>query len=425
MPLRVLFCSAFGDGGWFAYLLGHNGHKVTYLLADDKAAPALEGIAPPPVGKVESPDNYDLVLFDMTGMGDIADQARTLTPTIGDSSFADQLEHDRVFGLDFMSQCGIQVPKWEGFTDPDDALRFIRETKKRYVFKVSGQGASCASSYVSKSPEDLERYLELLFRKEKVKEFILQEFVHGTEVSTEIWLNEEGEFACNHTLEEKKFLAGNLGPNVGCAGSVVWSPVRPTNLYERGLGKSTDLLRASGYLGPVDLNAIVTEGEVYGLEWTPRFGYEATCNLTRLLPMEFGEFCYRVATGDNLNLPPARFRFASTLRVSIPPYPLEAKTNKPYQQGVPIDGLTEKDLPTFTLTDVKTVPDSGEFQSAGTSGIIGSPIGVGETIQGSFDDTKRRIDKLRIPDMQWRVDVPQTTQKRYDALERQGWLRSI
>lgn len=424
---RILLMSAFGDGLWFGALMAHEGNSVHFAIADDRYARNLEGIIPPPTiigkGEIESPDSYDLIVFDLSGMGEVADYARTVTPVIGGSVLADKLEHDRLFGIEYMQKCGIPVPPFEHFTDPGEGIRYLKKTKKRVVFKPCGP-ADCSATYVSKSADDMIRYMDVLFRTSHVKEYILQQFIPGTELSSEMWVTQDGYCAVNHTLETKKLMSGDIGPATGCSGNVTWMPSRETAAFKRGLKLAVNNLRGDAYCGPIDLNSICTDGEIYGLEWTPRFGYEGTCNLTRLLPIPFGDFCHQVGAGKTPQPLIAKHGFAATIRLSVPPYPLEGKSPKLYAEGVPVEGVDlKRDLPNFFLSDVRLVPDSDCLETAGVSGFIGAPIGVGDTLADAFEAVKDKIGSLNIPNVQWRNDVAECCMKRYRQLESDGWLR--
>ncbi len=251
-PIFMYIClmSAFGDGLWFGALMEREGHNVHYTLASDRFDRMLSGIIPAPTlvgkGEIYTPDKYDLIVFDLTGMGEAADYARTLTPVIGDSVLADKLEHDRLFGIEYMQKCGIAVPPFEHFTDPAEGIRYLKKTKKRVVFKPCGP-TDCASTYVSKDHEDMIRFMDVLFRKAQVKEYILQTFIPGTELSTEAWITQDGYCAPNHTLETKKLMSGDIGPATGCSGAVTWMPARETSAFKQGLKKATNQLQ-SGWL---------------------------------------------------------------------------------------------------------------------------------------------------------------------------------
>jgi hypothetical protein len=51
-------------------------------------------------------------------------------------------------------------------------------------------------------------------------------------------------------------------------------------------------------------------------------------------------------------------------------------------------------------------------------------MGCGETIGGAFSEVMSKIDRLRIPDMGYRHDVPRCVAHRYQELESNGWLRA-
>lgn len=418
--MKILVASMQGDGAWFAALLRHEGHDADWVVGVDKYAGTLEGIVPAPLESIGHPADWDLILFDQNGAGKSADDVRQHTPVLGSSELADQLEFDRRFGLEFMESSGIAVPPWKPFESTDAAISWLRETKKRTVFKPVG-AADTSTTYVSKNSEDMERYLGILASRIRMKEFVLQEFVHGTEVSTEGWFNGTDWFAQNHTLETKKLLAGDLGPATGCSGNVVWMPNRPTALFERGLQKATERLRGLGYRGPVDLNAIVTDSEVYGLEWTPRFGYDATPCFTRLLGMPFGEFCYKIALGETPTLPAAKAPFCASFRLHVPPYP--AKSDPKKYGGVPVKGIDVDHIDEWYLSDVRIKPGTDEMETLGTDGFIGAYMATADTIHDAFAACRKVIEGIMIPDLGFRNDVEDCCVKRYLALQSGGWLR--
>jgi phosphoribosylamine--glycine ligase len=416
--MRILLVSAKADGAWFVWLLRHEGHDVDWVCKRELDRATLSGLIPAPLSKTPDPASYDLVVFDSSGMGKAADAARKLTPTIGGSDYADQLEDDRVFGLEAMAAAGIKVPKWEAFSSPADGIKFLKSNHKRYVLKPIGEAPSDAT-YVAKSAEDMINFIEVRLDS-KVKSFVLQEFVEGIEVSTEAWWTGTEWIALNHTLEEKKLMSGKIGPNTGCAGNALWMPPRSTPLFQQGLEKMAPQLKAAGFVGMVDLNTIATAGDIYGLEWTPRFGYEGTCNLVALLPVGFGEFLHSIAIGKAPTLGEPRSKFAATVRLSVPPYPFAELSRK--RVKVPVRGLPDS-LERFVLYDV--LKDGDTFMTSGTYNAIGCPIGTGSTIHDAFANVMTAIKRLDVPDLQYRDDIEKCVEARYIQLERWGWLRVI
>src|SRR5581483_10364453 len=88
-------------------------------------------------------------------------------------------------------------------------------------FAVKADGnIGCETSRVLSEPEQLDWALDAL---PTGCSLIVQRRVKGIEVSTEGWWNGKAWINFNHTFEEKRFMAGDLGPNTGCMGNVVVS----------------------------------------------------------------------------------------------------------------------------------------------------------------------------------------------------------
>src|SRR5215470_1117108 len=137
--MKILFVSPKADGLWFVWRLRDNGHEVDWLLEDKKYAEIYQGIIPPPLPRFPDVFPYDLVVFDLDGMGEVADYCNMVTPTIGSSTLADRLEEDRLFGLEVMERCGIRVPAYEVFDSREKGIAWLAKTHKRCVFKPIGE----------------------------------------------------------------------------------------------------------------------------------------------------------------------------------------------------------------------------------------------------------------------------------------------
>lgn len=421
--MRICVASLYGEGLWFAQRMATEGHDVSAIVSDARFEQVLGGMVKVMPGReVYTAAEYDCVVFDTTGMGKDADAARLETPTIGDSTLADALEEDREFSLDFMQKCGIQVAPWEVFDNPADAIRHIKKTKKRYVFKPIGDQDDKSTTYVSRSAEDLLHYFDVLFRSAKVSKFVLQEFVAGTEVSTQAYINEAGYFALNHTLETKKLMNGDVGPNTGCSGSLAWL-AEDDVLFAKGLKRAIGPLQELGYVGPIDLNTIVNAEGVWGLEFCPRFGYDSDALLMRLLGVNWGDFLYAIATDRRPQEIIQRHSFCASVRLSVPPYPCEGLPEKFYKAGIPIECLTEKNFDRFFVYDVRRrAEDADDLETAGICGWIGSPLAVGETLGQAFEGAYGMLKEVQVPNAQYRTDVAANTAKRYSQLREGGWL---
>lgn len=418
---KILIVSREGLGAWFSLRLLEEGNSVDVWIQKSYYQGVLSNIIPKVLTDKPNFSAYDLILFDVTGTPKLAEEALLASPTLGDGNLHCQLEDDRLFGIEVMENVGINVPFYEAFDDIGEAKRFIRKTNKRFVFKPSGDNQSTATTYVSKDAEDLLRYLEKVSASSKGSEFILQEVVNGTEISTEAYFNGTDFFLLNGTLEEKKFMNGRLGPNTGCSGNLVWmyNSIKPPAIFRHGLGKMKDFLQQYGFRGMIDLNTIVTESQIYGLEWTPRFGYDASATIFSRIESPLGDFLGNVATGNPGNATTGS-PFAASVRISIPPYPSEIKGEHP--ESIPIEGVEEDECIKDCYLYDCTLDNNGELVSAGVSGFIMAPIAGGESIAQSFGRSYSKVDKIHIPDMQYRTDLEEMITARYNKLDRQGWL---
>src|SRR5271154_310627 len=139
---KILICTYSMYGAWFSLRFREEGHSVDIYL-DGKDNPKykylLEGIISPPLLSLPDTTKYDLVLFDLTGRPKLAEDCISKgIPCIGDGDLNSELEDNRLFGINVMEECDINVPFYEVFNDISEAKKFVRKTNKRYVFKPNG-----------------------------------------------------------------------------------------------------------------------------------------------------------------------------------------------------------------------------------------------------------------------------------------------
>lgn len=430
--MKIALNSYTGYGAHFALRLIAEGHSVGYYLSDVKYSSILQGLIKPKILELDHrmnglnyasslPDysKYDLSIFDLTGKERQADQSFMMTPTIGDGSLHSKLEDNRSFGIEMMEAAGIEVPPYQKFQNVNEAKSFIRKTDKRYVYKPDGgQDQHAETTYVSESAEDLLKVIDKLFNSSKQSPFILQEFIKGTEISVEGWWNGTDFYCLNATLEEKKFMNEGIGPNTGCSGNLVFTLNHDSKLYKQGLGKLKEI--APFYKGMLDLNSIVTDGELYGLEWTPRFGYDASATLFEMYGGNLGNLFFDVSSG---NIPDSSWnaQFGASVRITIPPYPTEIRL--PKKAGIPIKGIDLDDEEQVLKTYLyDAMLDGDDLVTAGINGLICAPVETGNSIPEAFEKLDNRIAQIQIPDMQYRTDIQKTVSKRYLELQDKGWL---
>jgi hypothetical protein len=336
--------------------------------------------------------------------GAIADRMiRNGKRVIGSTSWTDSLEFDREFGSHIAKNVGLKTPNYKRFTSIGEAKRFLSSSQDLWVLKPDNND-DLDLTYVEKYPGELLQKFDGDLKGRISGPFILQEKIDGIELSTEGWFDGEEWSAFNHTIESKRMMNSDLGPAIGSQSNTVW--MEPDPVIRKSFDKLSPMLKKSGYVGPVDVNAIYKNGEAYFLEWTPRGGYDAIFNLTTLLDSSITDF---LSGGFSS----AEFRpgFACSERISIPPFPYsEPDLVYKYARDIPL----RFDLEDFYALDVYR---DGSLKCAGGDGIIGVCSKAANSIGGAFGNVYRAIrDDIRIGSyLQYRTDAVKNHQKRFDS----------
>ena len=212
----------------------------------------------------------------------------------------------------------------------------------------------------------------------------------------------------NHTIEVKGFMNNNKGPATGCSGNILWIDEERCRIVENGVARVEEAIVQAGHVGPIDLNAVVNDEGVWGLEWTPRFGYDATPTQMFLFKNDIGKFFYDIARGPLTYDMPMSDKIAAGVRFSIPPYPTDPKKVAEVQKirpnlGTPIRGLTEKNAGSIYFYEIMEV--DGALQHSDGFGLIGCAMGVGDDVWSAFDRPYDVLSELKIPELQYRTDL--------------------
>src|ERR1035441_9212790 len=347
--MNFFLYSKCGEGAGLLKRLQDEGNNCSIYIQEKDYSNVYDGI----LTSTDYPEDNDIIIFDSSGNGVKADSFKKEGfKVFGASSFADKLEDDREFGLEFMLNHGIMIPDTFKFTSFKEGVNHVKTNKKtKFVFKPSGKNIPCKLTYSSADMEDMISYMTFVEKNfgQEIEDFVLQEFLEGAIISSEYWVGKNGFIygSFNNTIEVKKFMNDNLGPSTGCSGNIVWAGDEDDSIIAEMLRRVEQDLINEDYIGPIDLNAIVNEEGIYGLEWTPRFGLDAICSLMQLIRGSIGKIIsdsFSDIFESEMNLLSC---FSGGARLSIPPYPIEpvgksglrdTQKNSP-NMGIPIRGL--------------------------------------------------------------------------------------
>jgi len=242
------------------------------------------------------------------------------------------LEYDRLFAKQIFQKFNIPTPNFEVAFDINEAIQILKKIPfDKAVLKVSSKASSISTSIAP--PEELVSLLEEnqeLFQN--AKNFIIEEFIEGKEISCEKYTYEGKSGFFNFTIEAKKFLAGNLGVNTGCQFNLVFPDTliekiasltknkkefqKVLHLIKEQLEKISDIEAEI-----LDINFIIDKDfNIYALEFTPRIGYLGTLSYAKILKDEKFFWDY-IPDYLEANFNPKLSLLAFGILLTIPPYP--------------------------------------------------------------------------------------------------------
>lgn len=426
IPRKFLFISNESLSGDLAWRLTREGHEVKMCIKSKECADVYDGF----FEKVKKWKTYaewaDVIIFDDIGFGKEADRLRRQGKfVIGGSIYTDQLELSREFGQAELRKHNINTLRWWQFSSYDQAIDFIRQHPDQYVFKPSGSAPK--SLLFIGQDEDGRDILELFLKnklvwQKRAPSFVLQKFVSGVEVAVGALFNGHDFIRpININFEHKRIFPGNLGPFTGEMGTLMyWSS--PNMLYKTTLERLIPSLRASAYVGYVDINCMVNAKGIYPLEFTCRFGYPTIHIQLEGILMPLGDWLYRLGKGEFFELRTKK-GFQVGVRLLLPMYfnqELHSELVDTYR-GLAINFKNRQNLEGFHIEDIKN--DKGVWRVAGTSGCVLVVTGSGATVEEARRVVYSRVQNVEIPNMFYRMDIGSKWAQDSDRLHTWGYLR--
>jgi len=427
MSRKFLFVSLSGLIGDIAWQVVKEGHEVRYFIADEKEQDIADGFVTKSNSWEADVPWADVVIFDDTlGEGEKAQKLRAGgKPVIGGTPYSDRLEDDRSFGQEELKKAGVGIIPYREFDSFDAAIEHVTDNPNRYVIKPSGEAQNVKRFLFVGEEDDGQDVVRMLaaYKKafsDQIKVFQLQRRITGVEVAVGAFFNGKQFITpININFEHKKLFPGNQGPSTGEMGtSMYWS--EPNRLFNQTLAKMEPRLAEEGYVGYIDLNTIVNANGIYPLEFTSRFGYPTIFIQQEGMTTPIGQFLWDLAHGADPKLK-TRSGFQIGVRIVVPPFPFDDdETFDNFSKNAVIffkRGAPEE----VHIEDVKQV--NGQWLVAGTSGVVLTVVGMGQTMRQAQSQAYSRVRNILIPNMYYRTDIGDRWAEDSDRLHNWGYLR--
>ena len=424
---KFLFVSLTGLVGDIAWQVLKEGHEVRYFIGDEEEKDIADGFVPKTDDWEKDVDWADVIVFDDTlGQGEKAVALRERgKAVVGGTPYTDRLEDDRSFGQEELKKAGVTIiPYWD-FDNFDEAIAHVTENPGRYVIKPSGAAGNVKRRLFVGDEEDGRDVVRMLeaYKKafsDEIKVFQLQKRVVGVEVAVGAFFNGKSfVYPVNTNFEHKKLFPGNSGPPTGEMGTTMfWS--EPNKIFEQTLLKMSSKLAEEGYVGYIDVNCIVNNNGIYPLEFTSRFGYPSIFIQQEGMITPIGLFLWDLAHNLDPKLK-VKSGFQVGVRIVMPPFPFDDDaTFESFSRNAVI--VFKKGAPEEVhIEDVKIV--EGQWLVAGTSGVVLTVVGLGQTMKQAREQAYARVRNILIPNMYYRDDIGERWAEDSDRLHNWGYLR--
>jgi phosphoribosylamine--glycine ligase len=291
-----------------------------------------------------------------------------------------------------MERAGMPVPRWEAFTTPEIAVRFMDELGSPYVIKADGLAAGKGVLVTRDRTEAIDAIEDRLVRGvfgEAGRKVIVEEYLDGEEVSLIAFTDGHDLLACEPAQDYKRVFDSDAGPNTGGMGSYSPVPACPADVAEgivttvmepvvRALGGAD---AAAPFVGALYAGLVLTDEGPRVLEFNARFGDPETQALLPRLDSDLAEVAAACATGELAGL---KLEWSPDVCVCV----VLASQGYPgsYETGTPIRGIGEvASLDGVHVFHAGTSAENGRIVTSG-----GRVVAVSALADG-FERARRRV----------------------------------
>lgn len=329
-------------------------------------------------------------------------------PCFGPSAKAAVIESSKAFSKELMKKYGIPTAKYETFSDIDAALECVRNHTMPVVIKADGLALG-KGVIIATNVADAEEAVRSMMVDEKFgksgKTVVIEEYLVGAEVSVLAFTDGKTVVPMPSSMDHKRALDGNLGPNTGGMGAVSPNPFYTEEVHkqtmERIILPTVDAMNKEGrpFKGCLYLGLMRTADGPKVIEYNCRFGDPETQAVLPLLKSDLVEIMLAVENGT-LDTCPIEFsdEACCCLVLASGGYP------ESYEKG--------------KLIIFEDVPDDVEVFHAGTmrtelgyitnGGRVLDVTAVRDTLEDAVSAAYAAAEHIDFEKMYYRKDIGQT-----------------
>lgn len=321
----------------------------------------------------------------------------------GPTREAARLESSKVFAKTLLRRRGIATAAFEVFTNPAEAVAYIRAQRRPLVVKADGLAAGKGVIVARDAREAEAAVLDLMVRRVHGaggERIVVEDRLEGAEVSVLAFVSGRTVVPLLPAQDYKRAQDGGRGPNTGGMGAIAPAGA-PLGDLARVVDEVLEPVAAAmvddgrPYTGILYAGVMLTEAGPQVLEFNCRFGDpEAQV----ILPLLEGDLADAMAAALDGRAPDLRWsdHAAACVVLASGGYPGRHTT------GVPIHGLA--DVPAGTLIfHAGTAVRDGQVVTAG--GRVLNVVATGASVAEARDRAYAAVGAIRFDGMHYRTDI--------------------
>ena len=329
-------------------------------------------------------------------------------PCFGPDKKAAVIEASKAFAKDLMQKYNIPTAKYRVFTDAPSACAYIDAEGAPIVVKADGLALG-KGVVVAQTVEEAKAAVRAMIEDKTFGQsgarVVIEEYMEGPEVSVLSFTDGETLVPMVSSMDHKRALDGDKGPNTGGMGAYSPAPILPDSELE----KMTDLVirpvikHLAGenhpFVGVLYAGLMMTKDGPKVLEYNVRFGDPECQPLLMRLDGDLVKIMLACTRG---NLDPSLVTFTPKSALGV----VVAAEGYPgsYDRGMPITGLKEAE----TEDGVKVFHSGTKFsggQVLSNGGRVLCVTALGDGLKDAQDRAYRAVNRISMPKSFHRTDI--------------------
>ena len=330
-------------------------------------------------------------------------------PAFGPSKAAARIEGSKVFAKNLMKRYGIPTASYEFFSDMQDAVSYLERSQEfPTVIKTDGLALGKGVIIAENLTEAIDAVRSMMQDKrfgESGSRIVIEEFMSGPEVSVLAFADGKTEVPMVSSMDHKRALTGNLGPNTGGMGAIAPNPHYTQEIAEicmRDIFLPTiDAMRREGcaFSGCLYFGLMLTADGPRVIEYNCRFGDPEAQVVLPLLNGNLLEIML-ACTNGTLSADMLSFKDEAAACVCM----VSGGYPGGYKTGYPISGLDEAArIRDVTVYHAGTSSCGADILTSG--GRVLGITGTAGTLPAALEKAYKAVNLISFTNAYYRTDI--------------------